>query len=62
MRTLRVIGIGLGDPGQLVEAHHIAGDHDFGVAGNAEIGPDIDPPRAVLGGAGGLRHPRPDRR
>ena len=46
----------LGDPGQLVQAHHVPGDQDLGMAGNGQVLADHDPPGPVLLRAGGLGH------
>ena len=45
----------LGDPGELVQAHHVAEDGDLGMVGDGEVLLDEDAPGPVLLGAGGGR-------
>ena len=52
----------LGDPGELVQAHHVTGDHDLRVTGDAQVRADLDAPGPVLLGPGGRRDRRRHRR
>ena len=52
----------LGHAGQLVQAHHVPGDQDLRVAGDAEVGTDENPAGTILLCAGGLGDDRRYRR